>query len=121
MRDYYYILGVSYTASDLEIKKAYRKLSMKFHPDKNFGDKYFEERFKEIHEAYEVLSNTEKRQDYDFKLNQFRVPNEKSQEPSFSQEETRKKMKTNLKVVKKMAKEEKIQMKLMVINGLAKI
>ena len=55
MKDYYYILGIKPNASTDEIKKAYRKLSLKFHPDKNDGDKFFEERFKEINEAYENL------------------------------------------------------------------
>lgn len=65
MKDYYYILGVKRTA-DLEgIKKAYRKLSHKFHPDKNDGDPFFEERFKDINEAYETLSNPIKRPAYD--------------------------------------------------------
>jgi DnaJ-class molecular chaperone len=65
MKDYYYILGVTSKASLEEIKKAYRKLSTKFHPDKNDGDAFFEERFKEIQEAYEVLSNAVQRPAYD--------------------------------------------------------
>ena len=52
-------------ASSDEIKKAYRKLSIKFHPDKNDGDSFFEERFKEIQEAYEILSNAARRTAYD--------------------------------------------------------
>lgn len=68
MKDYYYILGVSKTASTEEIKKAYRKLSMKFHPDKNQGDPFFEDRFKAILEAYEVLSDTSKRREYDLQF-----------------------------------------------------
>ena len=71
MRDYYYILGITNNASEQEIKTAYRKLSMKFHPDKNSGEKFFEERFKEIQEAHEVLSNSSKRREYDVRLNQF--------------------------------------------------
>jgi molecular chaperone DnaJ len=63
-RDYYEILGVSKSASDDEIKKAYRKLAIKYHPDKNPDDKSAEEKFKEAAEAYEVLSNAEKRQRY---------------------------------------------------------
>lgn len=64
-RDYYEILGVSKSASKDEIKKAYRKIAIKFHPDKNPDDKEAEEKFKEAAEAYEVLSNDEKRQRYD--------------------------------------------------------
>lgn len=64
-RDYYEVLGVSKGASDAEIKKAYRKLALKYHPDKNPGDKAAEDKFKEAAEAYEVLSNAEKRQRYD--------------------------------------------------------
>ena len=63
--DYYSILGVSNTASQGDIKKAYRKLAIKYHPDKNKGDKQFEEKFKEIAQAYEVLSDSKKRSTYD--------------------------------------------------------
>ena len=63
--DYYKILGVNKTASDEEIKKAYRKLAMKYHPDHTKGDKNAEEKFKKISEAYAVLSDKEKRQQYD--------------------------------------------------------
>ena len=64
-RDYYEILGVDKNATSDEIKKAYRKKAIQYHPDKNPGDKEAEERFKEAAEAYEVLSNQEKRQRYD--------------------------------------------------------
>lgn len=64
-KDFYAVLGVSRTANADEIKKAYRKLAMKYHPDKNPGDKKAEETFKELSEAYEVLSDDKKRQMYD--------------------------------------------------------
>src|SRR3990170_166970 len=64
-KDYYNSLGVGKNASDEEIKKAYRKLAMKYHPDRNPNKKEAEERFKEINEAYAVLSDKEKRKQYD--------------------------------------------------------
>jgi curved DNA-binding protein len=63
--DYYKILGVNKNATDTEMKKAYRKLAMKYHPDRNKGNKQAEEKFKEISEAYAVLSDKEKRKQYD--------------------------------------------------------
>ena len=65
MRDPYTVLGVSQSASDDEIKKAYRKMAKQYHPDLNPGDKNAEAKFKEVNEAYEVLSNGEKRSRYD--------------------------------------------------------
>lgn len=64
-RDYYEVLGVSKTASDAEIKKAYRQLAKKYHPDTNPGDKEAEAKFKEASEAYAILSDSEKRKQYD--------------------------------------------------------
>src|ERR1700761_7485159 len=64
-RDYYQVLGVERNASADEVKKAYRKMAVKYHPDKNPGDKTAEDKFKELGEAYEVLSNPDKRAAYD--------------------------------------------------------
>ena len=64
-RDYYEVLGLQKGASDNDIKKAFRKMAMKYHPDKNPGDKVAEEKFKEINEAYAVLSDPEKKEKYD--------------------------------------------------------
>ncbi|MBD3333639.1 DnaJ domain-containing protein, partial [candidate division GN15 bacterium] len=64
-RDYYEVLEVERTASEDQIKTAYRKLAMKYHPDRNPGDSSAEEKFKEATEAYEVLKDSQKRQMYD--------------------------------------------------------
>ncbi|WP_418654498.1 J domain-containing protein [Tenacibaculum soleae] len=71
MNDYYYVLGISRKANQTEIKTAYRKLSKKFHPDLNGGDKFFEDRFKEIQTAYETLTNISRKTRYDRFLNNF--------------------------------------------------
>ncbi len=68
MKDFYYILGTDSNCTAAEIKEAYRKLSKKFHPDLNQGDKYFENRFREITEAYEILNDPAKRFQYDNSL-----------------------------------------------------
>lgn len=64
-RDYYEVLGLQKGASEEEIKKAFRKMAMKYHPDKNPGDKEAEEKFKEVNEAYSVLSDPDKKSKYD--------------------------------------------------------
>lgn len=69
MKDYYYFLGISQDASAEVIKKAYRKLSLKYHPDKNDNDDFFSERFREVQEAYETLTDTDRRKLYDQNLN----------------------------------------------------
>ena len=63
--DFYAILEIEKTATKEEIKKAYRKLAMKYHPDRNKGDKEAEQKFKEVNEAYQTLSDDKKRQQYD--------------------------------------------------------
>src|SRR3990167_1803065 len=64
-KDYYSILGVSKNATETDIKKAYRKLALEHHPDRNKGDKTAEEKFKEVTKAYEILSDSNKRKTYD--------------------------------------------------------
>ena len=66
-RDYYEVLGVNRNATNDELKKAYRKLALKYHPDKNQGDKTAEQRFKEAANAYDVLSDPKKREMYDLR------------------------------------------------------
>lgn len=68
MKDYYYFLGIPQNASAEDIKKAYRKLSLKYHPDKNDNDEFFSDRFKEIKEAYETLTDMDRRRLYDQNL-----------------------------------------------------
>ena len=71
MKNYYQILGIERTSNTNDIKSAYRKLALKFHPDKNNGDKFFEDRFKEIQEAYETLSDEKKKYLYDIEYDLF--------------------------------------------------
>lgn len=100
MKNYYYILGISKDASEMDIKKAYRKLSLKFHPDKNDGDKFFEERFKEINEAYENLIDTNRRRMHDsilsgsnFKSPQNNTSNQTNKEQQQRKQESRRQKK----------------------------
>ena len=71
MKDYYYFLGIKPNASSEDIKKAYRKLSLKYHPDKNENDEFFTERFREIKEAYETLIDEGSRKVYDQRFGSF--------------------------------------------------
>jgi curved DNA-binding protein CbpA len=71
MKNYYQILGIQETASKEQVKKAYKQLSLKYHPDKNNGDHFYSELFKNINEANQVLSNDSKRAEYDFLLNDY--------------------------------------------------
>ena len=92
IKDFYYILGVSRTASKEEIKQAYRKLSIKFHPGQNNGEKYWEEKFTEITEAYETLIDGEERRKYDERLSgksgESSNNNSQSENDAFSKSET---------------------------------
>jgi curved DNA-binding protein CbpA len=91
-KDYYYILGVARNASQDEIKKAYRKLSTKFHPDKNDGDKFFEERFKDINEAYETLVDDGKRKIYDARFSEEKTNTETPYSPPPKKKPARQKL-----------------------------
>lgn len=71
MKDYYYFLGIGKDSSNEDIKKVYRKLSLKYHPDKNPNDDFFKNRFREVQEAYETLIDIEKRKVYDTNLQGF--------------------------------------------------
>ncbi len=84
MKNYYSVLGVKENALEKEIKSAYRKLAKKYHPDNNQGDSFFEERFKQLQEAYEILIDSQKRAHYDFKLKSYQ--NSKQQERTVNKE-----------------------------------
>lgn|GEM_PF-286808 len=100
MKNYYYILGIDNQANESEIKKAYRKLAQKFHPDKNEEDPFFEARFKDIQEAFEVLSDPINRENYNQKLATFL----QTREPN-SSTESRKEEDVNLTKSEKFYKE----------------
>ena len=81
LKDYYKILEVSVTASTVEIKKSYRRLALQYHPDKNFGNNVYEAKFKEITEAYKVLSDLRQRQEYNIKIDFFAKNERKKPQP----------------------------------------
>jgi len=85
-KNYYDTLGVQHNASQEEIKQAYRKLSVKFHPDKNNGDPFLEEMFKNINEANEILSDQTKRKEYDTTLNNLNQSFTKSYQNTYNSE-----------------------------------
>ena len=94
MKNHYQTLGLTNSATQEEIKKAYRKLAIKFHPDKNVGDTFFDEMFREIKNAYDILSNPSLKRDYDLKYNAFlnrtgeRTNATNQQRPSQKQQQT---------------------------------
>lgn len=120
MKNHYQTLGLKRNASNEEIKKAYRKLVQKFHPDKNDGDKYFEERFREVQEAYEVLSNPYEKGKYDTNYDYFFYGKQKTnqeytyrerpkyQEPKPDPEKERKEKEARDKREKERAEKERV-------------
>ena len=80
--DHYATLGIGRQATTEEIKRAYRKLAMRYHPDRNQGDKEKEAKLKTVNEAYDVLSDTEKRTDYD-RTFPFKIPETKKSAPAY--------------------------------------
>ncbi|MFY0599623.1 MAG: J domain-containing protein [Cyclobacteriaceae bacterium] len=84
MQDYYSLLEISESASDAEIKRAFKRLALLYHPDKHAGDEQMEEKFKEINEAYQTLSNPYEKARYDIKLSYGRYTNTTFQEPTYT-------------------------------------
>ena len=116
MKNLYQTLGINREASNEEIKKAYLKLAQKFHPDKNNGDDFFEERFKEINDAYEVLSNSFKKvrydKDFDDFYRRFKKTNDHNENKSYNNaqydyEDVRKEKEKNDNKIKESEQKEK--------------
>lgn len=127
--NYYEYLGISMNASFEEIDKAYKKLALKFHPDTNSGDKYFEEQFKQLNEAHSVLSDTDKRQKYDinlinetnkhFKIEELRRKAEEKELELQKQIEIRKRQKEAYERQLQSQQQEKLQHKSYEVTGSA--
>lgn len=81
LKDYYKILEVSPAASTVDIKKSYRRLALRYHPDKNFGNRAYEAKFKEVTEAYKVLSDLRQRQEYNIQVNFYNHSEKRKQPP----------------------------------------
>lgn len=122
MKNHYQTLGIERNASQDEIKQAYRKLALKFHPDKNDGDKFFEERFKQIQEAYEVLNDPYEKGRYDNDFDRFfygrqshqdkytqQTYQEKKAEPKVDPEVERKKREEREKFAKEEAERKRVR------------
>ena len=122
MKNHYQTLGIERTSSQDEIKQAYRKLALKFHPDKNDGDKFFEERFRQIQEAYEVLSDLYEKGKYDSDFDRFFVgrqsyentyPNQtyqqKKAEPKVAPEELKRKKEERERLAKEEAEKKRVR------------
>lgn len=122
MKNHYQTLGIERTSSQDEIKQAYRKLALKFHPDKNDGDKFFEERFKQIQEAYEVLSEPYEKGKYDSDFDRFffgrqsyqntytnQTYQDKKEEPKVDPEEIRRKKEEKERLAKEEAERKRVK------------
>jgi curved DNA-binding protein CbpA len=103
LKNYYDILGIPQNATKEQIKSAYRKLSIKFHPDKNNGEQFFESMFKNINEAHEILSDDWKRTNYDFQLKKY---SEAKSDISRREEEIRRKQEELLRKEQELRKRE---------------
>jgi curved DNA-binding protein CbpA len=113
MINYYQILGLSNKSTKEEIKKAYRLYATKFHPDKQNGDKFFEERFKEIQEAYEVLIDDDKREKYNSKFFNDTLIEKQEKQAQKEQETKKKQQESSFEKDEKLIQERKRKEKLL--------